>query len=167
MSKLCCCSIAQSRPTLCDPMPCKASLSFTISWSLLKLMSIESMMPSNHLILYHPLLLLPSIFPSIRVFEGKVQLFLAGVASVTHIPCLHLRNIFDCPCCGHLLPSLKILFHLPDENSILSWGSALPPREEWSLQVRDSFKLVSGPTFKLEKQKKFFGSEEQLLLPPP
>ena len=94
----------------------QASLSFILSQSLLKLMSIESMMPFNHLILCHPLLLLPSIFPSNRVFEGKVQLFLAGVASVTHIPCLHLRNIFDCPCCGHLFPSSEILFHLPEEN---------------------------------------------------
>ena len=47
----------------------QASLSITNSWSLLKLMSIESMMPSNHLILCHPLLLLLSIFPSIRVFS--------------------------------------------------------------------------------------------------
>ena len=47
------------------------SLSITISRSLLKLMSIELMMPSNHLILYHPLLLLPSIFPSIRVFSNE------------------------------------------------------------------------------------------------
>ena len=47
---------------------CQASLSFTISQRLLKLMSIELMMPSNHPIPYHPLLLLPSIFPSIRVF---------------------------------------------------------------------------------------------------
>ena len=46
----------------------QASLSITNSQSLLKLMSIESVMPSNHLILCHPLLLLPSIFPSIRVF---------------------------------------------------------------------------------------------------
>ena len=46
----------------------QASLSFTISWSLLKLMSIESVMPSSHLTLFSPLLLLPSIFPSIRVF---------------------------------------------------------------------------------------------------
>ena len=46
---------------------CQASLSITNSWSLLKLMSIESVMPSNHLILCRPLLLLPSIFPSIRV----------------------------------------------------------------------------------------------------
>ena len=50
----------------------QASLSFTISQSLLKLMSIESMMPSNYLILCHPLLLLPSIFPSIRVFSNWV-----------------------------------------------------------------------------------------------
>ena len=48
----------------------QASLSFTISRSLLKLMSIESAMPSNHLILCFPLLLLPSIFPSIRVFSN-------------------------------------------------------------------------------------------------
>ena len=48
----------------------QAYLSFTISWSLLKLMSIESVMPSNHLVLCHPLLLLPSIFPSIRVFSN-------------------------------------------------------------------------------------------------
>ena len=49
----------------------QASLSFTISWSLLKLMSIESLMPSNHLILCRPLLLLPSIFPSIWVLSSK------------------------------------------------------------------------------------------------
>ena len=52
----------------------QASLSFTISWSLLKLMSIESMMPFNHLILCYPLLLLPSIFPSIRVFSNESAL---------------------------------------------------------------------------------------------
>ena len=50
---------------------CQASLSITNSQSLLKLMSIESVMPSNHLILCHPLLLLPSIFPSIRVFSSE------------------------------------------------------------------------------------------------
>ena len=49
----------------------QASLSFTISLSLLKLMSIESVMPSNHLILCRPLLLPPSIFPSIRVFSNE------------------------------------------------------------------------------------------------
>ena len=53
---------------------CQASLSFTISWSLLKLMSIELVMPSNHLILCHLLLLLPSVFPSIRVFSNESAL---------------------------------------------------------------------------------------------
>ena len=51
-----------------------ASLSFTASRSLLKLMSIESLMPSNHLILCHPLLLLPSFLPSIRVFSSELAL---------------------------------------------------------------------------------------------
>ena len=50
---------------------CQASLSFTNFQSLLKLMSIESVMPSNHLILCRPLLLLPSVFPSIRVFSSE------------------------------------------------------------------------------------------------
>ena len=52
----------------------QASLSITNSWSLLKPMSIESVMPSNHLILCHPLLLLSSIFPSIRVFSSELVL---------------------------------------------------------------------------------------------
>ena len=50
---------------------CQASLSITNSWSLLKLMPIKSVMPSNHLLLCRPLLLLPSIFPSIRVFSNE------------------------------------------------------------------------------------------------
>ena len=53
---------------------CQASLCFTISQSLLKLMSIESVMPSNHLILCRPFLLMPSIFPSIRVFSNESAL---------------------------------------------------------------------------------------------
>jgi len=53
---------------------CQASQSFTIAWSLLKLMSSELVMPSNHLILCHPLLLLPSIFPSVRVFSNESAL---------------------------------------------------------------------------------------------
>ena len=69
-------SVAQSGPTLCDPMnrSTPASLSNTKSRSLPKLMSIESVMPSNHLILCHPLLPLPSIFPSIRVFSNESAL---------------------------------------------------------------------------------------------
>ena len=66
-------SVAQSCPTLCNPMDCRrqASLSITNYQSLLKLMSIESVMPSNHLILCHPFPLPPSIFPSIRVFSNE------------------------------------------------------------------------------------------------
>ena len=52
----------------------QASLSFANSWSLLKLMSIESVMPSNHFVLCHPLLLMPSFFPSIRVFSNESAL---------------------------------------------------------------------------------------------
>ena len=55
---------------------CQAFLSFTISWSLLELMSIESVMPSNQLILYSPLLPLPSIFPTISVFSNESALLI-------------------------------------------------------------------------------------------
>ena len=52
----------------------QASLSFTICWSLLKLMSTESVMPTNHLVLCHPLLFLPSIFPRIGFFSNELAL---------------------------------------------------------------------------------------------
>ena len=64
-------SVTQSCPSLCDPMDCSTP-GFPVhhySQSLLKLMSIELVMPSNHLILCHPLFLLPSIFPSFRIFS--------------------------------------------------------------------------------------------------
>ena len=68
-------SVTQSCPTFCDPWTAahQASLSITNSWSLLKLMSIALVMPSNHLILCRPLLP-PSIFPSIRVFSNELIL---------------------------------------------------------------------------------------------
>ena len=64
---------SQSCLTLCDSMDCSKTAFpvLTMSQSLLKLMSIESVMPSIHFILYHPLLLLPSIFPRIRVFSNE------------------------------------------------------------------------------------------------
>ena len=73
------CSTTKSCPTLSvksTPWTAalQASLSFTVSQSLLKLMSIESVMPSNHLIFCCPLLLLPSVFPSIRVFSNELVL---------------------------------------------------------------------------------------------
>ena len=64
-------SVTQLCLTLCNPMKCQASLSITNSQNSLKLTSIESVMPSSHLILCHPLLLLPSIPPSIRVFSNE------------------------------------------------------------------------------------------------
>ena len=72
----CCCSVTQSCQTLCDPMDCSMP-GFPVLQqlqSLFKLMSIESLMPSNRLILCRPLLLLPSVFPSIRVFSNESAL---------------------------------------------------------------------------------------------
>ena len=63
--------VTHSCPTLCNPMDCSTPGLPVHHWSLLKLMSIVSVMPSNHLIFCRPLLLLPSIFPSIRVFSNK------------------------------------------------------------------------------------------------
>ena len=72
-------SVAQLYLTLCNSMDCsQASLSITNSWSLFKLMSIELVIPSNHLILCHPLFLLPSIFPRIRVSSNESALRIRG-----------------------------------------------------------------------------------------
>ena len=62
-------------------LPCP----FSISWSLLKLMSTESVMPSNHLVLCHPLLLLPSIFPSIRIFSNELALHIRKIGMALNI----------------------------------------------------------------------------------
>ena len=66
-------SVAQLCLTLCNPWiaACQVSLSITNSWSLLKLLCIESVMPYNHLLLWHPLLFPPLILPSIRVFSNE------------------------------------------------------------------------------------------------
>ena len=70
-----CCSVAKSCPALCDPMNCSRPgfpiLHYLPEFVLFKLMSIEPMILSNHLILCHPLLLLPSIFPNIKVFSNE------------------------------------------------------------------------------------------------
>ena len=75
-----CCSVAQSCPTLCIPWTAalQASLSFTISWSLLILMSIESRMPSNQLILCCPISSSPQSFPISGSFPGNWLLALGG-----------------------------------------------------------------------------------------
>ena len=79
LRKYFCCSVTKSCLTLCKwtwTAAHQVHLSFTISWSLLKLMSINPVMLSSHLILCHPLLLLPSIFPSIRVFSSESALLI-------------------------------------------------------------------------------------------
>ena len=82
------CSVMSNFVTPCTPA-CQASLSITNSQSLLKLMSIESVVPSNHLILCHPLLLLPSIFPSIRVFSNESVLHIRW-SKITQNNCVYL-----------------------------------------------------------------------------
>ena len=74
----CCCSVTQSVYLFAMPWTAalQAPLSSSVSWSLVKFMSIESVMLSNHLILCHPLLLLPSIFPSIGIFSNELVLYL-------------------------------------------------------------------------------------------
>ena len=72
----------------------QASLSFTVSQSLFKFMSFESVMLSNHLILCHPLLLLPSMYPSIRVFSNE-SIFHEGIGASTSASVLPL-NIQSC-----------------------------------------------------------------------
>ena len=94
-------SVTQSCPTLFSPWTeaCQASLSFTISLSLLKLISIESVLTSNHLILCHPLFLLPSILPSIGVFSDKLAIpapdsqSTAASVSASVLPMIHWINL--------------------------------------------------------------------------
>ena len=62
---------------------CQAPLSSSISWGLFKFMSIESIMPSNHLILWQPILLLPAFFPSIRVFSSEWMIIKATTKTIT------------------------------------------------------------------------------------
>ena len=107
-------SVVQSCPTLCNHMKCtsQASLSFTISQSLLKLMPIESVMTSNHLTLCLPLLLLPSIFPSIRVFSNESVLCIKRPKCWSFIFSISPSN----ECSG------LISFRMTDSISLLSKG---------------------------------------------
>ena len=102
----CCCSVAQSCPTLIEPM---VSLSFTISQSWLKLMSIESMLPSSHLILCCPLLLFPWLADGHLLLVSSCGLCSVCCYSVAK-SCLTLCNPMDCSTPGspvpHYLPEL-------------------------------------------------------------
>ena len=107
--------------TLCSAA-CQASLSFTISCSLLKLMSIESVMPSNHLILCHPLFLLPSVVPNIRVFpkeSHQVKLQRIGAsASVSFFP-MNSQGLFSLGLTGLISLQSKALSR--DFSNATAW----------------------------------------------
>jgi len=95
-------SVTQSCPTLGNPTDCStpASLSITKSLSLLKLMSITSVTPPNHLILCRPLLLLPSILPSIRIFSNELVLhirwpkYFGGVSASASVIPMNIQDWF-------------------------------------------------------------------------
>ena len=111
----------------------QAALSSTISQSLLKLMSVESVMPSNHLILCHPLLLLPSIFPSIRVFSNE---------SVLHIRWSQYLNFNISPSSEYSgLISFRIDWFdlLAAQRTLKSWTM-----KKTECQRTDTFKLQQG-----------------------
>ena len=88
ITSICCYSVSKSCPTICNPqtVACQVSLSFTISWNLLILMSIESMRLSDHLILCHPFLLLPSVFPSVRIFSNELAVCIRLDFQLQHSP---------------------------------------------------------------------------------
>ena len=112
---------------------CQAFLSFTISWSLLKCMSIESVMPFNHLILCHPLLLLPLIFPSISVFSKDAAL------------CIRWPKYW----------SFGIKCPMNIQNWFLLWLTGL-----FSLQSKGLLRVFSNITV---QKHQFFGAQPSLL----
>ena len=131
-------SVAQSCPTLCDPMDCstQASLSITNSQSLLKLMSTEALMPSNHLILFYSLFLLPSIFSSIRVFPMS-WLFATGGQTIGASVLVLPANISG-------LISFRIdRFDIPAAQGTLQESS---PASQFKIINSSMLSLLYGPT---------------------
>ena len=184
---LCGCSLPQSCPTLCDPMDRSTpdSLSFTVSWSLLKLSSIESVMPSNHLILCCPLLLLPSTFPSIRVFSNELALLSGdqsiGVTSKNEwvLP----ENCFSCCFNEFFLKKIKLYHYksFSNESAIRvrwpkywSFSSSISPSSDYSglisvkidwfdlLAVQETFRnLFTGLIGRVPNTGKVWGQKEK------
>ena len=124
----------------------QASLSFTISWTLLKFMSIESIMPSNHLIFCCPFLLLPSIFPSIRVFSSKSILRIRRPKywsfSNTVIRCLKRVRGRRCDEEGNMLGSVKDVKML--HCWLWRWKKGFGEMEEWTKEGLYSMYHASG-----------------------
>ena len=114
---ICCCCSVTKYPTLCDPMDCSmpAFPSLTISWSLPKFMSIELVMPSNHLILCRTLLL-PSIFPSIRVFSNELALPILWRASAKSIEASASASVLPTNIQGWFPLGLTVLISLQSKG---------------------------------------------------
>ena len=109
----------------------QASLSFTNSQSLLKLMSIQSVMPSNHLILCHPLLILPSVFPNIRVFSSELVLHIQVAKcwsfSFSISPCSECSGLISFRIDRFVLPAVQgtlksLLPHHSSKSSVLQFS---------------------------------------------
>ena len=125
----------------------QASLSITNSWSLLKLMSIESVMPSNHLILCHPLLLPPSIFPSIRVFSNESALCIRWPKywtfsfSISHCNTYSGLIFFRMDWLDLLQGTLKSLLQHHSSKASILWRSAF-----FTVQVSHPYIQTTGKT---------------------
>ena len=117
-------SVTQLCPTLCDPVhaACQASPSITNSRSLLKLMSIESVMPSNHLILCCPLLILPSIFPSFRVFSNESAFHIRwqsiAISASTSVLPMNIQNWFPLGLTGWISLKSKGLSRVSSNTTV-------------------------------------------------
>ena len=130
----CCSSVAKSCLTLWPPWTaaCQSSLSFTVSWSLLKLMYIYSVMLSNHLILCQPLFLLPSIFPSIMVFSNESAFWIKyqsiGASVSASVLPMNIQGWFPLGLTGLIswLPkeTLKSLLQHHNSKASILWHSA-------------------------------------------
>ena len=126
----CCSSVTQSCQTICDPMDCSTPgiLSFTIPQNLPKLMSIELVMPSNNLVLCCPLLL-PSIFPNIRVFPNESALHIRwpGVSASASVLSMNIQDWFPLGWTTDLLAvqgTLKSLLQHHSSKASVLWCSA-------------------------------------------
>ena len=107
----------------------QASLSITNSWNLLKLMSIESVMPSNHLILCRPLLLLPSIFPSIRAFSNESVLCIrwpnVGALASASVLIMNIQDWFPLGWTGWISLQSKRLSRVSSNTTVQSISSSV------------------------------------------
>ena len=147
--------VAQSRPMLCKRVGCRhqASLSITNSRSLLKLLSIESVMPSNNLMLCRPLLLLLSIFPSIRVFTSGGQ----NVGASTSVLPMNIQDWFpfkmDWFDLFAVQETLKSLLQNHSSKALVLWCSAFFIVQTWwraKIHIKDQAYLVGNQTQLLE-----------------